>query len=160
MHSISSNNFIASVILINHMIHNFFIFFLIFLFINTVGYASTDSYTPRLGSIERNQIISVIKIKFESELTKHVKLRINSFKIQKGWSFLRGVLLDKSGSPFSYQGTPYQDAVNDGIFDDWFCVLLRKEKGQWQVIVHSIGATDVPYLDWAERFNAPDSIFK
>jgi hypothetical protein len=136
------------------------IFCLLLLISHSSGYASTNSYTPKMGSVERNQIISVVKKNFAAELTKPVKLRINAFKIHKGWSFLRGVLLNNAGKPMDYHGTPYQDAVDDGVFDDWFCALLRNVNGKWQLVVHSIGATDVPYLDWAERYKTPKNIFK
>ena len=49
----------------------------------------------------------------------------------------------------NYQGTPYQEAMTQGMFDDWICALLQKQLGQWRVVTYAIGATDVPYTDWS-----------
>jgi hypothetical protein len=134
--------------------------FVLFLGASTAGFATKGIYTPKVGSIERKQIISALKTHFKSELRKPVKISVTAFKNQNDWSFIRGVILDKSGKSMNYKGTPYQEAVQAGIFDDWFCSLLYREKGKWRVMTYAIGATDVPYVDWANKYSAPPGIFK
>jgi len=122
--------------------------------------ADEGIYTPRLGSPERTQINSALRKVVERELQKPVLFRIDALKVQNGWAFLRGVPLEKSGKAMDYRGTPYQDAIDAGTFDDWICALLRKEGTRWRVVAHAIGATDVPFADWAERYHAPPGIFR
>jgi hypothetical protein len=124
------------------------------------GLAAEGGYTPKPGNPERKQISGELRKVVESELKKPVRLRIDALKVRNGWAFLRGVLLDKSGKPMDYRGTPYQESIEAGTFDDWLCALLHKEGNRWQVVAHAIGATDVPFADWAERHHAPPGIFK
>jgi hypothetical protein len=124
------------------------------------GLAAEGGYTPKPGSPERKQISGELRKVVESELKKPVRFRIDALKVRNGWAFLRGVLLNKSGKPMDYRGTPYQESIEAGTFDDWFCALLHKEGNRWQVVAHAIGATDVPFADWAERYHAPPGIFK
>ncbi len=142
------------------MINKLLLVSLMFLSVSAPGFTSKGIYTPQFGSVERKQIINTLKADFKAELKKPVRIRVTAFKIQHDWSFVRGVILDKSGGPMDYKGTPYQGAVEAGMFDDWFCSLLHKEKGKWRIVTHAIGATDMPYLDWADIHNAPGGIFK
>ena len=96
----------------------------------------------------------------ERELKKPVMFRIDALKVHDGWAFLRGVPLETSGRKMNYRGTPYWEMIQAGMFDDWICALLHKEDQQWQVVVHSIGATDVPFTSWAARYQAPPDIFE
>ena len=115
---------------------------------------------PKPGSSERKQITDALRSVVEKELKKPVVFRIDALKVQDGWAFLRGVPLKKSGAPMDYRGTRYQKLIDAGTFDDWICALLQKEGGRWLVVTHVIGATDVPFVDWAERYHAPAGIFK
>ena len=124
------------------------------------GLAAERGYTPQPGSPERKQISSALRAVVERELKKPVRLRIDALKVQDEWAFLRGVLLEKSGQPLDYRGTPYQKSIADGTFDDWLCALLHRQGNRWRVVAHAIGATDVPFADWAERYHAPPGIFQ
>jgi len=112
------------------------------------------------GSPERKQNADALRAVVEKELNKPVVFRIDALNVQDDWAFLRGVPLQKSGRRMDYRGTRYQARIDAGTFDDWICALLRKERGQWHVITHEIGATDVPFVDWSERYQAPQGIFK
>lgn len=124
------------------------------------GPMAEGSYTPKPGSLERKQISAELRQVVESELKKPVLFRFDSLKVQNGWAFLRGIPLEKSGKPMDYRGTPYEASIEAGTFDDWICALLHKEGDRWQVVAHTIGATDVPFADWADRYEAPAGIFK
>ena len=123
------------------------------------GLAAQQPYTPKPGSPERKQIADALRVVVEKELDKPVMFRIDALNVQDGWAFLRGVPLDTSGKRMDYRGTRYQASIAAGTFDDWICALLHKEGQRWQVVVHVIGATDVPFVDWPERYRAPKSIF-
>jgi hypothetical protein len=124
------------------------------------GLGAQQNGTPKPGSPERRQIADALRSEVEKELKKPVVFRIDALNVQNEWAFLRGVPLEKSGQQMDYRGTRYQALIEAGTFDDWVCALLMKERGRWRVVTHAIGATDVPFVDWAERYHAPQSLFK
>jgi hypothetical protein len=116
--------------------------------------------TPQPGSAERKAILSALRVPVQKELKKPVRLKVDHLKVQDGWAFLRGVPQQRGGKPMNYKSTPYQEAITLGVFDDWICALLRKQRGKWQVVTYVIGATDVAYDGWDKQYQAPASIFK
>ena len=123
-----------------------------------VGAQQKNNVNP--GSPERKQIADALRTVVEKELNKPVVFRIDALNVQDDWAFLRGVPLQKSGRRMDYRGTRYQAMIDAGTFDDWICALLRKERGSWRLVTHEIGATDVPFVDWSDRYQAPKGIFK
>lgn len=121
--------------------------------------ASQRPYTPERGSAERKEILDALRVPVEKELKQSVIFRIDHFKVQGTWAFLTGVPQKPNGARINYAGTVYQEAVDEGVFDDGIVALLRRVDGKWRVIQHVIGATDVPYVEWDTEFKAPRSIF-
>jgi hypothetical protein len=98
------------------------------------GLAAEGGYTPKPGSPERKQISGELRKVVESELKKPVRFRIDALKVRNGWAFLRGVLLNKSGKPMDYRGTPYQESIEAGTFDDRLrarCCTRKETDGKW-----------------------------
>ena len=124
--------------------------------------AAERAYAPAPGTALRREISDALRSVVEKELNKPVVFRIEVLKVKQAWAFLRGVPLDKSGKRMDYHGTPYQASIEDGQFDDGICSLLRKEaKGnRWKVVTYSLGATDAPFVNWAERYHAPAEIIQ
>lgn len=124
------------------------------------GSLQSTAYTPKPNSVERKQILDSLRAPVEADLKKAVIFKVDHFKVENDWAFMRGVAQQPGGKKMDYKGTQYEEAIKEGIFDDWICALLRKEKGKWRVVTYSIGATDVVYDGWDEEFNAPPEIFK
>jgi hypothetical protein len=117
-------------------------------------------YTPKPGSPERKQIMDALRAPVESALKKSVEFKIDHLKVKSDWAFMRGVPRQPGGKKMDYKGTEYQSAIDEGLFDDWICALLKKEKGKWKVAAYVIGATDVPYEGWGKEFGIGSEIFK
>lgn len=115
--------------------------------------------TPPAGSAERKAVLDALRLPVEKELKRKVVFKVDRLKVQGGWAFMRGVPQQPGGKAMDYRGTVYEQAVRDGIFDDWVCALLRKERGRWRVVAHSIGATDVVYANWPDEYRAPRALF-
>lgn len=116
--------------------------------------------TPAKDSALRKAILDAARKPVSKALNnKPVLFKVDHLKVQGAWAFVKGVPLQPSGKPMSYKGTQYQPYIDQGIFDDWFCALLQKQNGKWSVRAWSLGATDVPWVDWPERFKAPKSVF-
>jgi hypothetical protein len=122
--------------------------------------AQSGPYTPAAGSPERKAIMESLRAPVERELKKRVVFKVDHLKVQSGWAFVRGVPEQPGGKAMDYRGTVYQEAIDEGVFDDWFCALLRKQGSKWKVVVYNIGATDVVYEGWDKEYKAPPRIFQ
>lgn len=130
------------------------------IWVSSSGFANEVGYTPQPGTIERKQLLRGLREVVEIELKKPVIFRIDTLRVSGGWAYIRGVPLKKSGKPMDYRDTPYQESIKAGVFDDWICALLQKQGKQWVVVAHAIGATDMPFINWAEHYRAPAEIFE
>lgn len=131
------------------------------LIIAAAGEASAQgAYTPAPGSAERKAIADALRAPVEKELKQKVVFKIDHLKASGEWAFLRGVPQRPNGGKVDYSITRYRQAIDDGVFDDWICALLRKRAGKWQVVKYVIGATDVAYEGWDEEYKAPSAIFR
>jgi hypothetical protein len=122
--------------------------------------AQERPYTPEAGTPERKAIMDALRVPIKKQLKKDVIFKIDALKVQNGWAFVRGVPKKPDGGPMDYRGTVYAANIQAGVFDDWFCALLRKRGDQWQVVQYSIGATDVVWEGWDKQYHAPSAIFR
>jgi hypothetical protein len=135
-------------------------FTLFTLLLNFSRLPQNTAYTPKPNSIERKQILDALRMPVEKELKKSVVFKVDHLKVQNDWAFMRGVLKRPDGRRMDYKGTAYEEAIKEGVFDDWVCGLMRKEEGKWRVVSYAIGATDVVYEGWDEEYKAPTEIFR
>jgi hypothetical protein len=117
-------------------------------------------HTPAPQTAERKAIADALRVPVEKKLKKSVVFKIEHLKVQDGWAFLRGVPQRPDGKPMDYSDTSYRRQKELGMFDDQISALLRMEDGKWVVVTYDIGATDVVYLNWAEKHKAPPAIFE
>jgi hypothetical protein len=123
-------------------------------------WAQEVASSPQPGSTERKAILRALRVAVQTELKRQILFKVDHLKVQNQWAFLRGVPQQPNGKPMNYKGTPYQEASRLGVFDDWICALLRKQRGKWRVVTYVIGATDVAYDGWDKQYQAPAAIFK
>jgi hypothetical protein len=116
--------------------------------------------TPAPGSKERKAIMDTLRVPVEKQLKRKVIFKVDHLKVLNGWAHMRGRPLNPDSSPIDYKGTPYQEAVDEGAFDDGVYALLHKVKGKWKVVTYNIGATDVVWDGWDKEYGAPSAIFK
>jgi hypothetical protein len=121
--------------------------------------SAQEASTPAPGSAERKAIADALRAPVEKELKQKVVFKIDHLKVSGEWAFLRGVPQRPGGGKVDYNATPYRRRIEDGVFDDWICALLRRRAGKWQVVKYVIGATDVVYEGWDEEYKAPSAIF-
>jgi hypothetical protein len=131
----------------------------LFILFAAVGTAAQGAYTPAPGSAERKAVADALRAPVEKELKQKVVFKFDHLKVSGAWAFMRGVPQRPDGGKVDYGSTPYRQRIEDGVFDDWVCALLRKKAGKWQVVKYVIGATDVVYEGWDEEYKAPSAIF-
>lgn len=117
-------------------------------------------HTPAPQTAERKAIADALRAPVEKRLKKSVVFKIEHLKVQDGWAFLKGVPQRPDGKPMDYSDTSYRRQKELGMFDDQISALLKREGEKWVVVTYDIGATDVVYLDWAEKYKAPPAIFE
>src|SRR5687767_6776918 len=108
------------------------ILILIFLSAGAPATAQDAIYTPAAGSSERKAIMDSLRVPVERELKQRVVFKVDHLKVQSGWAFVRGVSKQPGGKAIDYRDTPYREAIEQGVFDDWFCALLRRQEGKWK----------------------------
>jgi hypothetical protein len=122
--------------------------------------AAQKIYTPGKGSPERAAIFAALRVTVSKELKQSVSFLANDFKIQGNWAFINGQAQNPKGGAINWKITEYQSAIDDGVFDDNLSALLNKTGGKWRVVDHAIGCTDVCYLGWDTKHQAPSALFK
>jgi hypothetical protein len=123
------------------------------------AWAQQRPHTPARGSAERQAIMDALRAPVRRELGKPVIFEVRTLRVLGTWAFVEAVPRKPDGSPFDYRGTPYQQAIDDGVFDDGMFALLRRERGGWRVLRYAIGPTDVAWISWEEELRAPRAVF-
>lgn len=124
------------------------------------AFSQNQPYTPERGTPERQAITDALRLPIQKQLKTKVIFKIDHLKVQNGWAFMKGMPQQPNGNAVDYHETPYQTAIDAGAFDDGIVALLRKRGRKWQVVKYVIGATDVPYVEWDQKYHAPSEIFK
>lgn len=128
------------------------------IFFACVASFAQKAYAP--AGAERTAILECLRTKVSASVKKRpVKFVVRHLKAQNGWAFMSGRCVKPDGSDFDYKGTQFEAAIQQGIFDDWVCALMKKVKGKWQIKAWALGATDVPWAGWWGDFGAPEAIF-
>lgn len=121
----------------------------------SVGCARTGPEPTRVGaSTPRLAVQQAIA----SRLGMPVTLEVQTARLHGDWKFLAGRPLTPDGRPINYSRTLFAQDLVEGLFDDQFSALVRRDAqagGGWQVVELSIGATDAPFIDWFERYGLP-----
>lgn len=110
-------------------------------------------------SAERKAILDAVRPAIEKDLKQKVVFIVRGLKTQQGFAFAQLEPQKPGGAPVDYSRTRYAEAIRAGAFDNGISALLRKEKKRWRLLRYSIGATDVPYVDWDREFRAPRALF-
>lgn len=126
----------------------------------SIAWGQGKAKTPAPGSPERKALMDVLRSSVKKSLAgKPVIFKVQHLKMLDGWAFLFGEPLQPNGKPFDYHGTIYQRDIDDGAFDSNVYALFRKSGKKWVVKGWTIGATDVGWDGWWDKFKAPRSIF-
>lgn len=114
---------------------------------------------PGYSDPERKAILDALRVPVQRELKQKVVFKVDRIAVQDGWAFVYGQPLRPDGGEIDYSRTKYQQAIDEGFFDDNYSALLRY-RGGWRVVTYDIGATDVVWEPWADSYGAPKAIFQ
>ena len=100
---------------------------------------------PPPGSTLRKSVLDGLRPAVEKRLGPNVEFKVTLVRVQGDWAFVVADPQRKGGKPIDGKRTFGEDFDNmDGLRVD---AVLRKQRGRWIVVDHSIGATDVWYCD-------------
>jgi len=100
---------------------------------------------PPPGSALRKSVLDGLRPAIERRLGPNVEFKVTLVRVQGQWAFVVADPQHKGGKPIDGQRIFGEDFGNmDGLRVD---AVLRKQRGRWTVVDHSIGATDVWYCD-------------
>lgn len=134
--------------------------FVVILLVSGAAVAAQESARkPGPGDPLRKAVLDALRAPVEKELKRKVVFKVDELRVLGGWAFVRGVPQQPGGKAMDYRGTRYERQQNEGAFDDGFSALLRQRAGKWTVVVYNIGATDVVWSDWPEKYKAPPELF-
>ena len=121
--------------------------------------AQARPHTPAPGSAERREIMDALRIPIQREVRKPVIFEVRTLRVLGAWAFVEASPRRPGGAPFDYRGTRYQEAIDEGMFDDGVFAVLRRTDDGWRVLRFVIGPTDVAWIPWEEELGAPRAIF-
>lgn len=122
--------------------------------------ASPDDYsTPARGSKERAAMMDAARGPVSSGIGQTVIFVISTLRTDGEWAYLQATPKNPDGSDLDWSKTLLADEWEAGMMDDVVMVLLRKTDGQWTVVDHVIGPTDVFWYNWVESYGLPELLF-
>ena len=109
-------------------------------------------YTPPVGSVERVELMNALRNAVRSELGGEATFVVTELRSDGQWAF--GVLQPqwRDGSQIRLERTPIYrsnpDFPMDGLRTE---AIWKKDGNRWRVYQHSIGATDVWWVEYCDR---------
>lgn len=120
------------------------------------AHAQGGVYTPAAGSPERKAIMNALRVPVQRDLHMPVIFVVSSpahdLRVKQGWAFVVAQFRHSNGDPM---GPAFFD--HDGM-DDSASALLHRVGGQWRVVAHNTGATDVVWENWGRTYHAPSGL--
>jgi hypothetical protein len=123
----------------------------------SVGAPESAAVTDQEG---RAALLETARNAAAKELGKAPKFRVDQLQRDGDWAFLLATMQDAEGKPFDYRGTPLADAAQQGFVSRTYAALLRRQGGEWNVVVKAIGPSDVAWEGWPTQYGAPASLFR
>lgn len=128
--------------------------------IGTLALGQSKPHTPKVGSPERKAILDAVRPHVGKQLgSKKVVFVPQDFRVLGNWAFLFGEPREANGKPLNLKGTQFEQLAKDGVWDPNVSALLKKSNGKWTVLACVVGATDVPWVEWPQKYKAPKAIF-
>lgn len=127
--------------------------------IEVVLMATIVAASPVTDEATRSAILDAARVPVTEALKKPVKFQVRDLKRSGEWAFLLSDMVEQSGAPLDYSTTPMAAPAAQGYLSRSYMALLRQQDGRWTIVDKAIGPSDVPWVLWARRHNAPPGIF-
>lgn len=115
---------------------------------------------PGVGTPQRKALLDALRPAVEKDLGLRVKFQVEQIGVLGNWAYVYARPLPLSGKRIDYLKTKYKTDVLEGAFEDGACALFKKTSSKWKLVVYTIGGTDAPYQDWAQKYKIPSRLFE
>lgn len=123
------------------------------------GPAYAQVTTPPRGSPLRSAILDGLRPMVEAEVGKPVEFVVDDLRVLGEWAFALVTPQRPGGGAIPYTYTRYQARIDAGVFDNQATALLRQTPAGWLVYEYELGATDLPWVVWGDRYPVPWEVF-
>jgi hypothetical protein len=89
-----------------------------------------------------------------------LSVQLSTMEGDRGWIVAQP--WTPEGAQIDWSQTNFAERAREGVLDGngTTYALLRRENGQWRVVEHAVGPTDVAWAEWGQRHGAPASLFQ
>jgi hypothetical protein len=96
------------------------------------------------------------------EIGRPVTLAVLVSRTDGDWGWIVAQPWTPEGAALDWSQTNLAERAGQGMLDGSgrTYALLRRQDGEWRVIDHAVGPTDVAWADWPQRHGAPASLFE
>jgi len=123
---------------------------LLALVFSSVSLAQDRLISPGVGTAERKAILDGVRPAVELRLQGEVQFVVNSIQAYKGWAMVNAQPQRKDGRRFD---AAKLFGKNESMMMDGLTVtaLLQRRGGNWVLVEHKIGATDVWWMGYCDE---------
>ncbi|SDY10370.1 hypothetical protein SAMN05421504_104515 [Amycolatopsis xylanica] len=118
------------------------------------------------GNPVREAVLQAAVARLDEYFGDRVQVAVEQLNRVGDWVFLHGRMHGAEGGRPYYAGTIYETRRHDGVMSDVYAVLLKKSEAgrpddarSWRLSDYAIGPTDVTWLEWPDRHQAPPAVF-
>lgn len=115
---------------------------------------------PSAPEAANEEMLAALTPVVSAAIGQPVSFTIDTVRVDNDWAWLVVQPRAADGSALDWSQTSFASAHANGVLDGdgTTYALLKREAGQWRVVEHVIGPTDVAYIDWPARHGAPPEL--
>lgn len=115
--------------------------------------------TPARNTDLRKALMDAARQPIQAEIGRKVIFVVSVLRTDGQWAYLQAVPHNPDGSKIDWARTPFAREMNQGVMSDVAMVLLRKLGGEWTVVEHVFGPSDVYWVSWADAYGLDQALF-
>jgi len=122
--------------------------------------AAPSSFFFAPSTTDRKAILAGLRGPVEKAFRgQKVEFIVSKITVARGWAFVYGQPRKQGGGFLDLAKSDFAEANREGLYDDNVSGLLRFTNDKWLAREVVIGATDVPWVDWPEKYSIPKLLF-
>jgi hypothetical protein len=122
--------------------------------------AAQQIVSPERGTPLRVEVLNALRPTVDRETGGAVIFAVHTLNVMGAWAYVDAEPLRPDGKPIDWRRTKFREDFEHGAFSGLVLALLRRDSGSWEVDQYVMGPTDVAWLEWAEKYNLPNALFK
>ena len=117
--------------------------------------AAAQSCHTAQGS-ERRAILDATRQSVQQEMKQPIEFVVKRIKVCDRWAFVIADMQKPGGAQINWSQTVCRGDVSHLVG----ALLQKVGDGRWSAKAHELCPTDVPWVDWATKYNAPAALWQ